>query len=230
MTRNKWEHKKQPKRKNRKGKEEESQHKIQKESRTKENIIRQKKEQYKQEESQNKENTERDGDKDINRNKEKRQPSELQQEEQQKNEKMQKKRKIRRSKKTKNTLKDFKIFYQTARGLKPKTDALDEVIDDYKPNLICLVETHLAKEEQIGIPGYRIYRNDGTKNSKGILIAVRNNIKNMSVEVSRYDEVGQTLWILLNNQKRKIRIGVIYGPQENVTQNNELKLLYKTIV
>ena len=106
---------------------------------------------------------------------------------------MQKKRKIRRSKKTKNTLKDFKIFYQTTRGLKPKTDALDEVIDDYKPNLICLVKTHLAKEEQIGIPGYRIYKNDGTKNSKGILIAVRNNIKNMSVEVSRYDEVGQTL-------------------------------------
>ena len=53
---------------------------MQKESRTKENIIRQKKEQYKHEESQNKENIERDGDKDINRNKEKRQPSKLQQE------------------------------------------------------------------------------------------------------------------------------------------------------
>ena len=212
-----------------KRKEEESQNKVHKESQTKENIIRQKKEQYKHEESQNKENIERDGDKDINRNKENRQPSELQQEEQQKNGKKQKKRKIRRSKKIKNTLKDFKIFYQNVRGLKSKIDALDEVIDDYKPNLICLVETHLAKEEQIGIPGYRIYRNDGTKNSKGILIAVRNSIKTISVEVSRYDEVGQTLWILLNNQKQKIRIGAIYGPQEKMTPNNELKLLYKTI-
>ena len=110
--------------------EEESKHKIQKESRTKENKIRQKKEQYKQEESQNKENTERDGDKDINRNKENRQPSELQQEEQQKNGKKQKKRKIRRSKKIKNTLKDFKVFYQNVRGLKSKTDALDKAIDD----------------------------------------------------------------------------------------------------
>ena len=60
-------------------------------------------------------------------------------------------------------------------------------------------------------------------------MAVRNSIKTISVEVSRYDEVGQILWILLNNQKQKIRIGAIYGPQENVTPNNELKLLYKTI-
>ena len=61
------------------------------------------------------------------------------------------------------------------------------------------------------------------------MIAVRNSIKTISVEVNRYDEVGQTLWILLNNQKQKIRTGAIYGPQENVTPNNELKLLYKTI-
>ena len=140
---------------------------------------------------------------DINRNKGKRQPSELQHKEEQKNGKKQEKRKIRRSKKIKNNLKDFKMFYQNVRGLKSKIDALDEVIGDYKPNIICLVETRLAKEEQIGIPGYRIYRNDGTKNSKGILIAVRNSIKTTSVEVSRYDEVGQTLWILLNNQNRR---------------------------
>ena len=87
------------------------------------------KEQCKQEESQNMENTERDGDKDINRNKENRQPSELQQEEQQKNGKRQKKRKIRRSKKIKNTLKDFKIFCQNVRGLKSKIDALKMTIN-----------------------------------------------------------------------------------------------------
>ena len=53
-----------------KGKEEDSHNKIQKESRTKENIIKQKKEQYKQDQSQNKENTESDGYKGVNRNKE----------------------------------------------------------------------------------------------------------------------------------------------------------------
>ena len=61
------------------------------------------------------------------------------------------------------------------------------------------------------------------------MIAVRNSTKTISVDVTRYDEVGQTLWILLNNQKQKISIGVIYGPQENMAPNNELKLLHKTI-
>ena len=89
--------------------------------------------------------------------------------------KKQKKKKTRSSKKIKSTLKTSK--YQNVRGIKSKIDALDEVIDDYKPNLICLVEIQLAKEGQIRIPGYRIYRNDGTKNSKGILMAVRNSIK-----------------------------------------------------
>ena len=61
------------------------------------------------------------------------------------------------------------------------------------------------------------------------MIEVKNNFKIISVEVNRYDEVGQTLWILLNNQRQKIRTGAIYRPQKNMTSNNELKLLYKTI-
>ena len=41
--------------------------------------------------------------------------------------------------------------------------------------------------------------------------------------------MGQSLWILLTNTKKKIRIGVIYAPHENVTPNNELKLMYEDI-
>ena len=90
-----------------------------------------------------------------------------------------KKKKIRRSNKIKNTFRDFKIFYQNVRGLKSKIDSPDETINDWEPSMIYLVETHMSPEEQIDIPGHQIYRNDGTKNSKGILIAVKNNIKNV---------------------------------------------------
>lgn len=104
-----------------------------------------------------------------------------------------KKEKNGKSKKIKNMLKDFKLFYQNVRGLKSEIDALDEIIDDYEQNLICLVETYLAKEEQLEISGYRIYKNDRAKNSKGIKITVRNSIQTISIEVSRYDKVNQTL-------------------------------------
>ena len=52
----------------------------------------------------------------------------------------------------KNNLKDFNVLYQNVRGLKLKISALDE------PSFICLVETHLPKEEQIEIPGCNIYK------------------------------------------------------------------------
>ena len=41
--------------------------------------------------------------------------------------------------------------------------------------------------------------------------------------------MSQSLWILLTNAIKKIRIDVIYAPQENVTPNNELKLMYEYI-
>ena len=71
------------------------------------------------------------------------------------------KKKTRQSKKTKNALTNFKVFYQNIRGLKSKVDSIMETISDYQPILICLVETHLQKEEEIRIPGYsQIFHND----------------------------------------------------------------------
>ena len=61
-----------------------------------------------------------------------------------------------------------------------------------------MVETHLTKKEQIQIPGYKIFRNDDTTNSSGILIVIKENLKAIVVEVNREDEIGQTLWVLLN--------------------------------
>ena len=109
-----------------------------------------------------------------------------------------------------------------------KLDSLPEMIDDYQPALVCIVETHMQKEKEIQIPCYSlVYRNDRSANSGGILIGVRDNIKNISLELKQENKVGQSLWILLTNTKKKIRIGVIYAPQENVTPNNELKLMYE---
>ena len=140
-----------------------------------------------------------------------------------------KKKKTRRSNKIKNTLKDFKIFYQNVRGLKSKVDSLDETLNDWDPSLACLVETHMSPEEEIKIPGYKIFRNDGTNNSKGILIAVKKSIKNITIEVNKYNAIGQMLWVLIQGINRKVRVGVIYGPQENTTPNNDLKILYSKI-
>ena len=78
------------------------------------------------------------------------------------------------------------------------------MIDDYQPALVCIVETHMQKEEEIQIPGYSLaYRNDRSANSGGILIGVRDNIKNISLELTQENKVGQSLWIFLTNTKKK---------------------------
>ena len=90
------------------------------------------------------------------------------------------------------------------------------MIDDYEPALVCRVEMHMQKGEEIQISSYSlVYRNGRSANSGGILIEVRDNIKNINLELTQENKVGQSLWILLTNTRKKIRIGVIYAPQCN---------------
>ena len=114
-------------------------------------------------------------------------------------------KRVRRSKRIKNALKIFKIYYQNVRGLKSKLDSLQDMIDDYQPSLICIVETDMQKEEEIQIPGDSlVYHNDRSANSGGIPVRVRDNIKNISLELTQENKVGQSLWILITNTKKKL--------------------------
>ena len=82
-------------------------------------------------------------------------------------------------------MKIFITYYQNARGLKSKLDSRQEMIDHYQPSLECIIETHLHKEQEIQIPGYSLVcSNDRSSNSEGILIKVRENIKNISLELT----------------------------------------------
>ena len=63
----------------------------------------------------------------------------------------------------------------------------------------------MQKEEEIQIPGYSlVYRNDRSANSEGILIEFRDSIKNISLELIQENKVGQRLWFLLTNAKKRI--------------------------
>ena len=67
-----------------------------------------------------------------------------------------------------------------------------ETISDYQPILICLVETHLQKEEEIRIPGYsQMLCNDRSGNSGGIMLAVIENIKAITLEVAQERKLGK---------------------------------------
>ena len=128
-----------------------------------------------------------------------------------KKKKKQTRKKTRRSKKIKNALQNFIIVYQNI-WFTSKVDSVQELPDDGQPNLLGLVETHIQVEEKITL-GYKIiYRDDKTSNSGGIIIGVKDAIKTTTIQVMQESQVGQALWILVNNQKKKINVRVICAP------------------
>ena len=128
-----------------------------------------------------------------------------------------------------NALKHFTIFYQNIRGIKSKIDLLTETVDDTNPTIMCLVETHMLKEQAITIPGETIFREDTTNSSGGIMIAVKDSIKTINMQIQHEKSIRQALWVQLDNQKISLKVGVIYAPQENITPVRELKKIYESI-
>ena len=99
------------------------------------------------------------------------------------------------------------------------------MVEDQKHAIVCLVE-----KEEVAIPGYEtICRYDKSANSGGILVAVKNNIKTVTMQTHKQEQVGEGLSILIDNKKTKLKLGVIYVPQENTTPNKELKKTYQEI-
>ena len=112
---------------------------------------------------------------------------------------------MKRSKRIKNALKIFKIYYQNLRGIKSKLDSLQEMTDDYQPSLVCIVENTQAKRRRNSHTRlYLVYCNDKSANNGGILIGVRDNIKNINLKLIQENKVGQSPWILVTSTKKKL--------------------------
>ena len=100
-------------------------------------------------------------------------------------------------------------------------------MEDQKPTIVILVETHLGKKEEVAIPGYEtIYGNDKTANRGGIIVET---IEIETMQTHKQEQVGERLCILIDNKNTKLKLGVIYAPQENTTPNKELRKMYQKI-
>ena len=51
----------------------------------------------------------------------------------------------------------------------------------------------------------------------------------VTTKLSERNDVGQALWTLIDNSKYRMRIGLIYAPQENKTLNKDLQKIYQEI-
>ena len=76
---------------------------------------------------------------------------------------------------------------------------------------MCVVETHMLKEEKKTILGYEtVFRERGTSNSSEKMITVRGNIRTMSMRMQHEKIIDQTLWMQIdkkiNTKSKKTQI------------------------
>ena len=120
-------------------------------------------------------------------------------------------------------------MYLNIRGLKSKLESLREKIDEIEPTVICITETHLLEKEGLDIEGYVPFRNNRDNLGGGIYIGVREELRSVSTIVHKGKEVGESLWITIDNSRVKLRIGAIYAPQESRTSKERLEIMYEDI-
>ena len=140
-----------------------------------------------------------------------------------------KKKKTKRPKPIKNQLKGFTLYYLNIRDIATKKSSLQEILNKEKPSVIAIAETWLEEDEVFELEGYEIFRNDRNKDGGGVLIAVKNVLANITVEVSKTKEIYESLWVVINNGRVKIKLGAVYLPQEKPLNDKELNDVYKLI-
>ena len=123
----------------------------------------------------------------------------------------------------------MKTYYVSIRGLKSKKESLEEILDEVKPDIIGLVETHMEQGEELRIEGYHIIRKDRNGQGGGLLIAVKDQQKDNVVKREEDETKNlESLWIEMGTQT-KYQIGITYAPQGEKARVKEIKEIYKGI-
>ena len=94
---------------------------------------------------------------------------------------------------------------------------------EIKPDIAGFAETMLEEKDQVEIEGYKMIRNDRNKEGGGILFRVKREFEGVTVEVNRETKTEESLWIVLGSRD-KVRIGLVYAPQESRTQKKHLEV------
>ena len=147
-----------------------------------------------------------------------------------KNFKKSKHKKTKRRTTAEKKMKEISIYYINIRGLKSKIESLKEAIEKTRPDIIAIVETHLGEDEKIRIKGYdtESFRQDRNSEGGGVMIAVKDGLKNVAIQVSQNKEPEESLWIVVGTRKQ-YKLGLIYVPKGDSTIKSELEKIYERI-
>ena len=78
------------------------------------------------------------------------------------------------------------------------------------------------------IPGYFIIRNDRNNEGGGVLLAVKEQYKNITTEVARINDIEESLWITIGS-RTVYQVGIIYVAKGDGEKKDKLQKMYNRI-
>lgn len=74
-------------------------------------------------------------------------------------------------------------------------------MEDEKPTIMTIAETHLDKEDELELPGYKTWRKDRNKEGGGIAVAVRDRLSGAVLEIEAKETKAEIMWMKIGWMK-----------------------------
>ena len=123
-----------------------------------------------------------------------------------------------------NTEKEIKIMYANCRGIREKTESLQEIMSEVDPDIVVLNETFYRKNEETKVRGYKSYtcsRED--KLGGGTEMLIRKEMELNTIKVSEGVEGVEEMTIRVETNKRVLNIMSMYGKIQGRTPNEKIR-------
>ena len=119
----------------------------------------------------------------------------------------------RRQRKNKTVENGINFLYSNINGYNSKKDSLANIVKINQPDVVCICETKLDKDEECDIEGYEGIVSNYKKGQEGLVVAARRGtFVSPPEKVSEYDNI---LSARIGFPERTIRVIVCHGPQED---------------
>ena len=122
----------------------------------------------------------------------------------------------------------MKMYLVNVRGVKSKMNSIKGILEEHQPDIVGMVETHVNQVEHLEMEGYTLIRNDRNEEGGGVMLMMKSEYKQETIEVERTSGSMESLWVTMGT-KTIYRIGVIYIPKGDKETKKNLESIYKNI-
>ena len=130
-----------------------------------------------------------------------------------------------------NTLSKLNIVYLNIRGIKGKLETLEEILYEADAHIVCLVETHLHEEGKALLKDYKPVATKvrKEKGGGGMIVLCKPHLANIMQRIPSEEEESEILWVKLSTSQVKVKVALVYFPQETKTKTTNIRSIYKEL-